>query len=180
MAARLDSNVIWRRNMGVSDGVFLIAGYVLAHGAYSVSDLDADELLIPFAVTQSGESQEVIRFEAETQEEAIENGKMELEKLRDTVDIYGFAREGSMRTSDGKDIDVISVEAWEKGLTHKVVIIQPFKANNGSGEFKILPGMMIAIDGETIDGEKEDEFVDLVRRGIAYHPAGDNWTQWEQ
>lgn len=166
--------------MDISDGVFLIAGYVLAHGGYSVSDLEKDELLIPFAVTQSGESQEVIRFEAETHEEAIENAKAELKRLRDSVDIYGFAREGTMRSGDGEGVDVISVEAWEKGLSNHVIVIQPFKPNNGNEEFRILPGMKVVIDSKTIDGDLEEQFIGMVREGITYHPAGEKWSTWEQ
>lgn len=166
--------------MDISDGVFLIAGYVLAHGAYSVSDLEKDELLIPFAVTQTGGKQEVIRYEAQTQEEAIEDAKADLMRLRESVDIYGFARENIMRTSDGEVIDVISVDAWEKGLSQQVVIIQPFKPNNGNGEFRILPGMRVAIDGEMIDGDLEARIIDMVREGITYHPVGKTWEKWEQ
>ena len=68
--------------MSISDGVLLIAGYVLAHASYSVSDLEDGELLIPFAVVQSVNRQEVIRFESETQEQAISDAKSKLVELK--------------------------------------------------------------------------------------------------
>jgi hypothetical protein len=166
--------------MTIPDGVLLIAGYVLAHAAYSVSDLQSGELLIPLAVTQTGEEQEVVRFEAETQEEAIANAKLELEKLKASVDIYAFAREGSMKLEDGKEIDVITIDAWEKGLKHKVSVIQPYKPNNGNNEFKIMPGTMVVVDGETLEPEIENRFIEIVEEGITYHPIGASWSGWKQ
>ena len=76
--------------MSISDGILMIAGYVLAHASYSVSDLEDGELLVPFAVVQSVNGQEVIRFEAETQEEAISNAKSKLFDLRKRVDILSL------------------------------------------------------------------------------------------
>jgi len=164
--------------MTIPDGVLLIAGYVLAHATYSVSDLNSGELLIPLAVTQTGETQEVLRFEAETQEEAIVKAKKELNKLKSSVDIYAFAREGRLKQENEKEIDVIIIDAWEKGLNHKVTIIQPFKPNNGNSEFKILPGTMVVIDGESLDSKKENDFIKIVEEGISYHPKGMYWNEW--
>ena len=166
--------------MTIPDGVLLIAGYVLAHATYSVSDLQSDELLIPLAVTQTGEKQEVLRFEAETQEEAISKAKNELEKLKSSVDIYAFAREGSMKQENGKEIDVITIDAWEKGLKHKVTIIQPFKPNNGNNEFNILPGTMVVVDGEALDSKIQNHFIKIVEEGVSYHPKGAYWNEWKQ
>ncbi|MEG3222181.1 hypothetical protein PD716_16355 [Vibrio gigantis] len=161
--------------MSVSYSILLIAGYVLAHASYSVSDLESGELLIPFVVVQSEKGQEVIRFEADTQEEAISNGKVELLQLQKRADIYGFAREGSMRDESGNSIDVISVDVWEKGLEHTVSIVQPFQPNNGKGHFQLSKDILVVIDGQEVESQ---QLIDIVKEGISYHPIGNEFNSW--
>ena len=161
--------------MSISDGILMIAGYVLAHASYSVSDLEDGELLVPFAVVQSVNGQEVIRFEAETQEEAISNAKSKLFDLRKRVDIYGFAREGLMRDESGKAMDVFSIDVWEKGLKNNVTIVQPFQPNNGKGQFYLSKNILIFIDGQEVENEK---MIDIVKEGIGHHPIGNEYTNW--
>ena len=62
------------------DSVVLLAGFVLAHGAWSASDLPKGELLVPLAVVETGGQRQLLRFEAQTQEQSIAEGKATLAK----------------------------------------------------------------------------------------------------
>lgn len=72
----------------IPDDVLLIGGYALMHACYSVSDVPAGELLVPFVIFESEGRQEVVRFEADTQEAAVENAKRHLDSIRDTADLW--------------------------------------------------------------------------------------------
>ena len=55
------------RDIVTPDSVVLLAGFVLAHAAWSVSDLPKGQLLVPLAVVETGGQRQLLRFEAQTQ-----------------------------------------------------------------------------------------------------------------
>lgn len=59
----------------IPESVALLAGFVLAHAAWSVSDLPRGERLVPLAVVETAGQRQLLRFEAPTQEQAISDGK---------------------------------------------------------------------------------------------------------
>src|SRR5689334_1387184 len=101
--------------MPIPESAVLLAGFVLAHAVWSVSDLPKGDLLVPLAIIEKNGQREVLRFEAETQAEAINEGKATLVKHQADADAWAFAREGQFK-EDGKYVDVISVDAWAKGM----------------------------------------------------------------
>ena len=58
------------------DSLILLAGFVLAHAAWSVSDLPKGELLVPLAIVEKNGQRQLLRFEAPTQAQAIAEGKV--------------------------------------------------------------------------------------------------------
>jgi len=164
--------------MQIPDSVFLISGYVLAHAAYSVCDADEGELLIPLAVVESDGRREVLRFEADSQEEAIARAKGELTALKQGADIWAFAREGLWQPDDGPKQDVFAVTAWAKGVEMDVSIIQPFRPNRGIEDFRLLAGLDVVIDGDLLDGEIAQTCRAMVEEGVTYHPRGGQWASW--
>src|SRR2546425_10308417 len=79
----------------------LLAGFVLAHAAWSVSDLPNGELLAPLAMVERGGHREITRFEAASQAAAIAEGRAAMAKLGTSVDAWAFAREGLIRENGG-------------------------------------------------------------------------------
>jgi len=63
----------------------LLAGSVLAHAAWSISD--APDLLVPLAIVERNGQREVMRFEADTQPEAIAHGKAKMATLSAGVEV---------------------------------------------------------------------------------------------
>src|SRR5512132_1724097 len=70
------------------DSVVLLAGFVLAHAAWSVSDLPKGELLVPLAVVETGGQRQLLRFEAQTQEQSIAEAKATLTKRQGQLDAW--------------------------------------------------------------------------------------------
>jgi hypothetical protein len=71
-----------------------LAGFALAHAAWNVSDLTPDDLLAPLAFIEESGERRLVRFEADTQEEASRSGKAAMEEASQSADAWAFAREG--------------------------------------------------------------------------------------
>ena len=143
------------------------------HAAYSISDVGPGELLIPFVVTESNGKQQVTRFEAESQAEAIDNAKHFVSELGDNIELWAFAREGQMDA-----LDVISVDCGGVLITASVTIVQPFRPNNGASQFAILPNSFVTINGSELDDSTCSQSLAIVREGVGYHPQNQRWNEW--
>jgi hypothetical protein len=163
----------------VHDSLLLIGGFVLAHAAYSICDAGRDELLIPLVVAEIDGKREVMRFEADTQEEAVAAAQSALVGLKASADIYAFAREGIWREADGSGTDVFLVEAWTRDSQVNVSVIQPFRPNQGVGAFRLVATIEVAVNGTMLEGDSLTECSRIVAEGIAMHPRGGQWQAWQ-
>src|SRR4051812_12591641 len=105
--------------MSVSAAALLLAGFVLAHAGWNVSDLEEGDLLCPLAVVEEHGQRTLDRFEAKTQEEAIAKGKAAMVEHSKTADAWAFAREGLLTEETGKT-DILVVDFWAKGMAKPV------------------------------------------------------------
>jgi hypothetical protein len=55
-----------------------LGGFTLAHAAWNLSGIEKGELLCPLAMLEKEHGRELLRFEADTQEEAIFGAKEHL------------------------------------------------------------------------------------------------------
>ena len=111
----------------------VLAGFVLAHAVWNVSDLPEGTLLVPLAIIEVSGERHLHRFEAATQEQAIAAGKAAMHDAMPTADAWAFARDGRL-DRDGRVTDVVSVDFWAKGMTKPVTVIQKYKAPSKSGQ----------------------------------------------
>jgi hypothetical protein len=132
-------------NSLTSDPILLL-GFTLAHAVWSIAEAKANELLCPLAFIERGGNLELLRFESETQEDAISNGKDYINLHKENADVSSFAREGTF-PEQNKKVDVILVECWAKNETQHYSIIQKFIPNDGEGKFRLLSEPIILIDG---------------------------------
>jgi hypothetical protein len=104
----------------VSDALALLAGFALAHAAWSVSDLPKGELLVPLAVVEKNGQRQLLRFEAKTQEQAIAQAKAALTQRQPELDAWAFVREGLLSEGTGT-VDVLRRELrpseWSRSCT---------------------------------------------------------------
>jgi len=156
----------------------LLAGFVLAHAAWSISDLPEGELLVPLAIVETEAGRKVTRFEAETQEEAIEAGKAFVSEQQSTASTWALAREGQINTSTGK-IDVLVVEAWGEGMNEPITYIQPFQPFS-TGTFKILGPATPVVSGSILSQKQSEILLDALYRGVSTHDAvASLWASWQ-
>lgn len=127
-----------------------LAGFVLAHAAWSISDVEPGELLVPFIIAESKEQRHVTRFEAESQETAIELGKEATTAATDTADAWAFAREGLM-PHDGHKVDVLVVEFWARGMAQPALLLQRFLPVQQGQRFRLIDDPRVVVSGQILD-----------------------------
>ena len=151
----------------------------MAHAVWIVSDLGAGELLCPIAVVTQGDGRKVIPFEAATQEEAIETGKLSFEQLRSSVDKWALAREGfySLLGAGQPQTDVLTVSSWAKGLDEPIVLRQLFLPADKGG-FTLVGPITISIHGLELDDSLQARFLAIAMEGVGSHPHGADWEHW--
>jgi hypothetical protein len=161
----------------MTDSLSLLAGFTFAHAAWSISDLGEDELLVPLAILEKSDKRELFRFEAETQEEAISEGKAMISAREDEVDAWAFAREGQMRES-GEYVDVLSVEAKASHMPESIVFVQCFQPFS-KGEFLLLGDPLVSIGGKAVPELEARELVAQLWAGVQSHSkAAELWNEW--
>ncbi len=159
--------------------VLLLAGFTLAHAAWSVSDTPPSELLIPLAIRVVGGQRELLRFEAETQAAAIEAGKAKGAAWTRDSTPWAFAREGLIR-ENGTEVDVLSVDFWAPSMERPATIIQRFRRYTVDGRFHLLGRMQISVGGKTLPDSAADMAIEAIEQGVGQHsrvaPLWETWT----
>jgi hypothetical protein len=154
-----------------------LAGFALAHAAWSVSDLPQGELLVPLGVLDKGAVKELHRYEADSQEEAIAKGKASLDEIDESVVQWAFAREGQIKNGDGY-VDVISVEAKSRGQTSSLIFVQPFTPFE-SGRFRLLGPPAVVVDHVVVPDADAAPLLDALYAGIHSHSkVAELWSEW--
>jgi hypothetical protein len=161
----------------IPDSLVLLAGFALAHAAWSVSDLPAGERLVPLAVVAKDGRRQLLRFEARTQEEAIAQAKAALAQRQPELDAWAFVREGVMAGGAGK-VDALSVDAWAKRMGQPITFVQEFIPYS-SGAFRVRGDALAVVDGRALAGAEAARLVEKLYEGVRQHPkAGQLWPGW--
>ena len=159
------------------ESAILLAGFVLGHAAWSISDLPKGALLVPLAMVEKNGQRQLLRFEAQTQDQAIADGKTTLAKRQHEFDAWAFGREGLMQEARGK-VDVLTVDAWATGMTRPITFVQRFSPYS-SGAFRIKGDPIVVVDGKALEGAEAVQLVKRLYDGVRQHPkAGQLWQEW--
>lgn len=158
----------------VPDIVLRHAGFVMTQVASIASVLKDGELVCPFAVITKGENRQSIEFEALSQDEAVSEGWASLEKYKEHLDLWAFAREGLINGPDGKE-DVLLVAAWTHGMLEAVVFLQRF-LTRAKGGFALI-GPVVAQDQPEAELGR---IADALMEGVGEHPKGHLWHSWHR
>lgn len=163
--------------MSPLDDALRFAGLALAHAAWIASDLEQDQLICPIAITESLGIRQVIPFEANTQEEAVQTGLQKTKELVD-VDRWAFIREGLITIADSTSkTDVIMVSSWSKGIDEPITVVQGF-ARSHPGPFRLVGPPIAAFHGIICEGPTMSKVQPFIEAGIASHPQGKMWMTW--
>lgn len=162
----------------IPEAAIVLAGFVLAHAAWSVSDLPEGELLVPLAIVEVDSERVLTRFEAETQEQAISAAKEFVAARKGSSSAWAMAREGTMNTGDGR-VDVLVIEAWANGMEESITFIQPFQPH-ASGAFRLLGPAIPVVEGSMLNEAESEPYLQGLYRGVGSHSqAAALWSGWQ-
>lgn len=156
------------------------AGFALAHAAWSLSEAPAGEPMTPFVLVDDGGARELIRLEAETPDQAMDEGKRATAALAGRVDAWAFARDGLLRMQ-GRDAaqHVLVVEFGWREADARHAVVQPYRAAADPSGFAIEGGPMVLRDGQAVDAADAERVIRGVRAGIQEHSAAAPlWARW--
>jgi hypothetical protein len=157
-----------------------LAGFVLAHSAWIVSDLPEGELLAPFAIVEVDGERRLMHFEAETQHEAVSKGEAEMQALQVPGTNWAFVSEGLL-PENGEKSDALFVTFWSDGMSESVVLVQRFVPSAGRGQFKLVGPMELVVDGRLVGQEHTQAALSQVQHGILSHEhVAELWPNWKE
>jgi hypothetical protein len=163
----------------ISGPTLLLGGFTLAHALGSIADVD--ELLCPLALVERQGDRELLRFDADTQEEGISAGKEHLRANAMDADRWAFAREGLLNLDGGK-VDVMAVDLMDKTLLKPITLIQRYEPFARQGRFRVIGVPTIVIDTVTQDRDVMNQLLPNIREGVQEHgmvaPLWSGWGGW--
>lgn len=166
-------------NTSLTSDPILLLGFTLAHAAWNVAEAEREERLCPLAFIEKAGKLELLRFESETQEDAISKGKDYINLHKENAVVSSFAREG-LFPEQNKKIDVILVECWAKNDTKHYGVIQKFLPNEGKGKFRLVDEPIMLIDGVIQTEGTASELKENLELGIQSHSkVAQLWNQWK-
>ena len=157
-----------------------LAGFALAHAAWSLSDLDDGEQLCPLAVVEREGERRLIRFEAESQEDAIVAGKAAMREATDSGAAWAFAREAPWRklVSDQAG-EVLAIDFWASGMPGAATIMQHFNRPKNGSRFRIGGTPALVFDGIRLSPDVAAPTIASIMDGVRAHGAvAGLWDGW--
>lgn len=159
-----------------------LAGFTLAHAAWSLAEADADEFLCPLAVVEDRDGvRRVLRFEADTQEQAIIAGKAAMRESSADVAAWAFAREAAWyRMAIDATGDILAVDFWATGMPDVASLMQPFYRASRGGRFRIGGVPTIVVGDERLASDAAHPVIDAIVAGARAHAmVATLWSSWQ-
>lgn len=160
----------------------LLAGFALAHAAWSVSDTTPEELLCPLALVESNGERRLVRFEAATQVAAIALLKQTTSELMEAGDSFASVREGLWRPAnpDSEPEDVLTVEFWVRSMDGPAAVLQPFRRAQAASPFVLLCAPMLILHGQILSPDAARPALEILVEGVHSHAAvAPLWAEWQ-
>ena len=158
-----------------------LAGFALAHAAWSLSDTEDDELLCPLAVIESREGERrLMRFDAESQEDAIIAGKTAVREATSDAAAWAFAREAAWRRMESEDRShVLAIDFWAMGMPSAATIMQHFNRATNGGRFRIGGVPALVVNGNQLSASVAAPSITAIMAGVHSHAAvAQLWPTW--
>jgi len=150
-------------------------GLTLAHSAFIGSGQDG-VTLAPYVVYQQDENRQVVNFEADTQQEAIDNAYASIKEYQPSVDAWAISYEGLVTLDNGEKQDIYIVKAWVNGLAEPIMIYQMFNPK----PFKLIGNIKVLNFEDTgLDMKQAETLHHALDAGIESHnSANEKWESW--
>lgn len=158
-----------------------LAGFALAHAAWSLSDTDNGEPLCPLAVIEAHDGmRRLVRFEGDTQEQAIIAGKSAMRDAGRDAAAWAFAREGAWRKMKGDHAgDVLAIDFWATDMRVTATLTQSFNRGANGARFRIGGVPTLFVGDKLLSADVASPHIDTIMAGVRAHTAvAELWPSW--
>jgi hypothetical protein len=154
--------------------VISLAGFALAHAAWSVRD---GETLCTLALSEKGNERRLYRFEADSLAESVENARQLLQDLQSSVDRWVLIFDTHLKL-ENQQTDALVIQLW--GAPEAPVrIIQKYRPAKFLQHFKTLGDPIFVDDGKGIF--ESSQLQEWLVQGIMRHEkVAHLWKKWFQ
>lgn len=159
----------------ISRQALKLGGFLLAHATWIIADLGPGENYVPQALCLKNGKLVLNVFEADSQVEAVANGKAFMEKEAAQYDGCAFARDGVIRKGD-KPVDVLTIDMAGESGSPFITLIQPYSKDS---HLRLLGlEVFLTTNGDVVDQTATEALTPIVREGASSHSAAlENWTK---
>ena len=164
--------------MSLSAGALQLAGFLLAHGFWTISD-QPGHAYVPQALCETaGGDRRLITFDAATPEQSDAEARSFMGSAAGQFAECAFAHQSSLESSTGGDAEALTIELTTSGRA--ITIVQAFRPGTAEGGFRLLGDELLLDEGGTVLPRSEiNPAIVALREGAADHPGlGDKWAQW--
>ena len=158
-----------------------VAGFALAHAAWSLSDGEDGDLLCPLAIVEQHDgTRRLMRFEADTQEDAIIAGKAAMREATVSSAAWAFAREGAWRAMGGDGSgDVLAIDLWSADMAGVATLMQPFERATRGARFRIAGVAKIVLGDRLLERDAAATIIEGIVAGVSAHAiVAKLWPTW--
>lgn len=162
----------------------LLAGEVLAHAAWSLSEAPEGEVLIPLGGILREGRVELIRFVSEALTAELSGAfialtRQQLADQQGNLEAWTLAYDARVTRDQGK-VDAIVFEVWGQGMTTPAMFAQAYQPFH-FGTFRLL-GEPFFLGTATSDAQDAlSETLRTFRRGVENHKqVATLWDKWQK
>lgn len=159
----------------MSESSLKLAGFALAHAAWSISD---GQTLCTLAFTENKATRRLLRFEADSIPDSLDLAREKLQRQQIFLARWALVFDGYLNIA-GKRRDALITQLWSKLEEVPARVIQLYRPTDSIRRFKIL-GQPILVDegGVMIEDETYQQWL---LDGVMDHPqVATLWSKWFQ
>lgn len=165
--------------MALAASALQLAGFLLAHGFWTISEETAQDRYVPQALceTVAGERR-MITFDAATPEQSQADANSFMGSSAGQFARCAFSRDAQVPLGKGQSTAALVIELRDGG--RELTILQAYRPAVADGGFALL-GDELVLDssGAPLLRSEEGSAIVALREGAADHPAlSDKWPQW--
>lgn len=165
--------------MALSAGALQLAGFLLAHGFWTISEQTAQDRYVPQALceTVAGERR-LVTFDAPTPEQSQADARSFMGSSAGQFARCAFSRDAQVPLGQGQSATALVIDLRDGG--RELTIVQAYRPAVANGGFALL-GDELVLDssGAPLLRSEEGAAITALREGAADHPAlSEKWPQW--
>lgn len=163
----------------LSAGALQLAGFLLAHGFWTISAEPAGEHYVPQALCETAQGdRRLITFGAPSEDESLAQAKTFMGSTAGQFAECAFSQETEVETNQGNKARALMIDLVSEGRT--LTIVQAYRPAAEGAAFQLLGDELMLDDGGVVlPRSMSNPAIVALREGAADHPGlGDQWIQW--